>query len=184
MLTWWQGDENAGHGRGADYIYNTDYKQIDVVHAADGLPGSDLHEFLMRNNGAGSSRISRSATPARQPLMDSVVQEIDIKTGLVMFEWHSPRPHPARATPSSARRSIPATSVGPVRYPSTRSAIDRDGNPVVSARNTWADLQDQPYRAAALCGRSARARAASRSARGQRTAFQHDLVVQAPDGTG
>ena len=37
MLTWWQGDMDAGVGFGEDVIYNSSYQQIAVVQAANGL---------------------------------------------------------------------------------------------------------------------------------------------------
>ena len=68
-------------------------------------------------------------------ITDSVIQEIDIKTGLVMWEWHalghipiseSHNPAPQVALPVGLRahqlRSTPATA----------------GDVLLSSRNTWA----------------------------------------------
>ena len=72
-------------------IFNSPYQQIATVQAANGLQGMDLHEFLVTPQGdAYIVGVSPVHYPGRrEPLMDAVVQEIDIKTGLVLFEWHA-----------------------------------------------------------------------------------------------
>ena len=92
VLTWLQGYTNNGSGDGEGVIYNTSYQQIATVQAANGLRGMDLHEFLLTPQGdawiVGISPVTYPAEKTR-PLMDAVVQEIDVKTGLVLFEWHA-----------------------------------------------------------------------------------------------
>ena len=67
---------------------------------------------------------------------DGVVQEIDIKTGLVMFQWHAlghvaDRRH-LHARPARAPATCSTTST------STRSTRCPDGDLLISSRNTWA----------------------------------------------
>jgi hypothetical protein len=179
ILTWWQGSMNNGSGRGVDLIYNTDYQQIAVVHAADGLQGSDLHEFIVTNNGdAYIIAVSPVSWPGtRKPLMDSVVQEIDIKTGLVLFEWHALDHVPLNT--SFFTTKSPGHVFDPFHMNSV--SIDSDGNPIVSMRNTWA-----AYKIDRSTGNVIWTLGSSRSSfkmgAGTRTAFQHDVVVQ-PNGT-
>ncbi len=96
VLTWWQGQVVAGHGQGVDEIYSSNYVHIATVRAGNGLL-ADLHDFVLTPQ--GSAWITAFA-PVRinlQPfggsadgiIEDGVVQEIDIKTGLVMFDWHA-----------------------------------------------------------------------------------------------
>src|SRR5581483_127655 len=90
VLTWWQGSTNRGSGRGFGVIVDQHYRRIATVHAGNGLQ-ADLHEFLITP--AGTAYVI-AASPVRErglgrPLIDSVVQEIDIRTGLVLFEWHA-----------------------------------------------------------------------------------------------
>jgi hypothetical protein len=77
----------------------------------------------------------RKVKGARRGLaVDSVIQEIDLDTGLVEFEWHSlgkialtdtfSRPQPSRRAPFDYAH---ANSVD----------LDGDGNFLLSARNTW-----------------------------------------------
>ena len=77
-------------------IYNTAYHQIGAVKRANGL-APNLHEFELTPQGTAliaadepvvwdASQIHRSTHAV---VFDSVVQEIDIKTGLVLFQWDS-----------------------------------------------------------------------------------------------
>ncbi len=96
VLTWWQGYFGAGVGSGEDVINDTSYHQIAVVRAGNGL-NADLHEFELTPQGTAliaveypviwdASHIHQSTHAV---VFDSVVQEIDIKTGLVLFQWDS-----------------------------------------------------------------------------------------------
>jgi hypothetical protein len=142
-LTWWQGNINAGTGRGVGYIYDTNYHQIATVRAGNGLM-ADLHEFKL--TGANTAFVTayypvyvdaRSVHyPSKQIVLDSVVQEIDIRTGLVLWQWdsldhialtESHGPYPPRRTRN------------PFDYFHINSVdLDHDGNVVISGRNTWA----------------------------------------------
>lgn len=97
VLTWWQGPVLAGEGFGEGEIYDDHYRHIATVQAGNGYK-ADLHEFLItRNNtaliiaykpiAANLHRIPNG--PKDGAALDAVIQEIDIKTGLVMFEWHA-----------------------------------------------------------------------------------------------
>ena len=96
VLTWWQGYSGAGVGAGEDVIEDASYHQVAVVHAANGL-GADLHEFRLTPQGTALITayypVYWNATDVhlsdRQVVLDSVVQEIDIKTGLLLFQWDS-----------------------------------------------------------------------------------------------
>ena len=91
VMTWFQGYTNHGSGLGEGVIWDRDYKQIAVVKAGNGLQ-MDLHEFIITSSShAWIVAVSPVGIPSvpHKPTMDAVVQEIDIKTGLVMFEWHA-----------------------------------------------------------------------------------------------
>ena len=135
VLTWWQGNTNAGHGRGQGVIWDRNYRQIATVHAANGLD-MGLHEFLITPH--GDAFLGASA-PVRlpgvgKPAVDSVVQEIDIKTGLVLFEWHAMDHIPLGASYFTPKN--PGHIFDP--YHLNSIALDRDGNLIVSLRNTSA----------------------------------------------
>ena len=97
VLTWWQGNVNAeGIGSGQDEIYDSSYRPVATVRAGNGL-SSDLHEFeLTPQNTALVTAyypVHWDESSVRGPkgaiVLDSVVQEIDVATGLVLFQWDS-----------------------------------------------------------------------------------------------
>ena len=97
MLTWWQGTVTpAAFGVGGGVIANHSYNVVKVVHAGNGYP-MDLHEFELTGDGDAlftvysPIKVHLPGTPdgTLSPLLDSIVQEVDIKTGLVVWEWHS-----------------------------------------------------------------------------------------------
>ena len=178
VLTWWQGNTNAGHGRGEGVILNRDYQQIATVKAGNGLD-MGLHEFLVTPEG---DAYILAASPVHlpgvgKPAVDSVVQEIDIKTGLVLFEWHALDHIPLSAsyfTPHS-----PGHIFDP--YHANSIAIAPDGNLLVSMRNTSAvyKINHQTGRVMWTLGGK---HSSFRMGAGTSTWGQHDATVQ-PDGT-
>jgi Arylsulfotransferase (ASST) len=179
VLTWWQGTTNRGSGRGEDVIYDHNYRLVGVVRAANGLQGSDLHEFLLTPQGQA---YIIAAAPLQvpgigKPLMDSVVQEIDVATGLVLFDWHALDHIPL--SESFFKPNSPGFVYDP--YHLNSIAIDRDGNLVLSMRNTWADYKID-HSTGAVIWTLGGSQNNFRLGTGTRTAFQHDLEIQ-PDGT-
>jgi hypothetical protein len=179
VLTWWQGYTNNGSGRGEGVIYNSAYQQIATVQAANGLQGMDLHEFLVTPQGdayiVGVSPIHYGTLT--KPLMDAVVQEIDIKTGLVLFEWHAIDHIPITAS------YFNTNSKGYVYDPYHLNSIslDSDGNLIVSMRNTWGVYKINRSTGAVMWTLGSN-QSSFKLGPGTATAFQHDAVVQ-PDGS-
>lgn len=96
VLTAWEGASSAGQGHGEGVIRNQRYEVIQRVRGGNGYL-LDLHEFLLTDRGTALTTIYQ---PVRRDLssiggarngvaVDSIVQEIDVATGLVLFEWHS-----------------------------------------------------------------------------------------------
>ncbi|HTD08500.1 MAG TPA: arylsulfotransferase family protein, partial [Solirubrobacteraceae bacterium] len=143
VLTWWQGDVSVhGFGLGEDVIANNTYTDIEHVRAGNGLE-ADLHEFQLTPQGTALitaydpilCNLSSVGGPAYGGLTDSVFQEIDIKTGLVMYEWTS------LDHVGLSESYVPAgkTSPGwPYDFFHINSInLDHDGSLLVSSRNTW-----------------------------------------------
>jgi hypothetical protein len=178
VLTWWQGYSGAGVGAGEDVIENSSYRQIAVVHAANGL-SADLHEFRLTPQGTALITayypVYWNATAldmsSRQIVLDSVVQEIDIKTGLLLFEWDSLDHVPLTDTYEAAVKSAGA----PFDYFHINSVqLEQDGDLFISARNTWAayEVDHQSGQVVwTLGGRNSTYKLAS----GAQFAFQHDV---------
>jgi Arylsulfotransferase (ASST) len=182
VLTWWQGSANGGFGGGVDLIYNTGYQQIAAVRAANGL-SADLHEFQITP--ARTAWITafypvywdaRSVNrPRRQIVLDCAVQEIDIRTGLVLFQWdsldHVPLTDSHAAVPPHKTRE-------PFDYFHLNSIdVDDDGNLVLSARNSWAAYKIN-QRTGAIIWTLGGKHSSFKMGPGASFAFQHDVRVR------
>jgi len=141
VLTWWQGTGLGGLAKGVDYIYNDKYQQIAAVQAGNGL-SADGHEFLITPwNTAlilayttSTADLTSIGGPSNQTVIDGVVQEIDIKTGKVLFEWNSADHVPY----SKSEQPLPASASSPWDWFHINSVkLDTDGNLLISSRNTW-----------------------------------------------
>ena len=142
VLTWWQGTGLGGLASGTDYIYNDHYQQIATVNAGNGL-SADGHEFLITPWNTALILAYTTATadltsiggPANQTVIDGVVQEIDIRTGRVLFQWNS-----ADHVPYSASESpLPASPATPWDWFHINAVhLARDQSLLIDARNTWA----------------------------------------------
>ena len=143
VLTWWQGDISVhGFGLGEDVIANQSYAEIAHVHAGNGV-AADLHDFQLTQQGTALitayepilCNLAADGGSSDDGLVDGLVQEIDIKTGLVMFQWTS-----LDHVPLSDSYSDPAhaSSAEPFDFFHVNSiGVDQDGSLLISARNTW-----------------------------------------------
>jgi hypothetical protein len=146
VLTWWRGRATKGIGDGYYVIMDSSYRQIATVSAGNGLTG-DIHEFLITPQGTALitvyRRLAKDLSPVGGPkegaAFEGIVQEIDITSGRVLFEWHSAN-HVALsesyAKPPPAALGAKAT---PYDYFHINSIdVEPNGNLLVSARNTHA----------------------------------------------
>jgi hypothetical protein len=141
VLTWWQGTGLGGLASGTDYIYNERYQPIAAVTAGNGL-SADGHEFLITPQNTALILAYTTATanltaiggPANQTVIDGVVQEIDIATGRVLFQWNSADHVPY----AQSEQPLPASASTPWDWFHINAVhIDTDGNLLVDARDTW-----------------------------------------------
>jgi Arylsulfotransferase (ASST) len=182
VLTWWQGYVAAGIGVGQDMIYNSNYQPVAVVHAGNGL-SVDLHDFQLTPRGTAlitsSFPVYWNASsvhgPKRQIVLDSVVQEIDIPTGLVLFQWdsldHIPLTDTYEGMPKSAKYPFDYFHVNSVQ-------LDDDGNLLISGRNTWAAYKIDHHSGSVLWHLGGR-HSSFKLAPGTYWAFQHDVRARA-----
>ncbi len=104
VLTYWQGKLTCPPcaGQGDDAILNDHYQTIHTVTAGDGYQqqGTDLHEFLVTRDRrervayvtiwkAVKANLTSVGGPSNGTAFDWIIQEIDIKTNKVVWEWHS-----------------------------------------------------------------------------------------------
>ncbi|MGN6167640.1 MAG: arylsulfotransferase family protein, partial [Solirubrobacteraceae bacterium] len=98
VLTWWQGKIiPPGYGtQGEDVIVNQAYQRVATVRGAEGY-SADLHEFQLTNDGTAlitasvpvKADLSSVGGPRNGRVLDSIVQEIDVRTGRLVWAWHA-----------------------------------------------------------------------------------------------
>jgi hypothetical protein len=178
VLTWWQGYSGAGVGAGEDVIYDSSYRQVAVVRAGNGLT-ADLHEFRLSPQDTAlitayypvywdASAIHGSP---QQVVLDSVVQEIDVRTGLVLYQWDSLDHVPLADT----YETVPKTAGGPFDYFHINSVQEQpNGDLLISARNTWA-AYDIDHETGSIVWTLGGRNSSYKLSSGAVFAFQHDV---------
>ncbi|HTE62415.1 MAG TPA: arylsulfotransferase family protein [Solirubrobacteraceae bacterium] len=140
VLTWWQGRIQTYRGAGVGRILDTSYQPVATVRAANGYD-LDAHEFQITPRGSAlvigyvpvAWDLSALGGLRDAVVEDNVVQEIDIETGELLFEWH------ALGTIGLGESYRPAPRErGQIHDPFHLNsvALDTDGNLLVSARHT------------------------------------------------
>lgn len=151
VLTWWQGTiavppllTNLPPGSpepgAAFYVYDQHYRQIRRVTARDGWT-ADLHEFTITPRGSAlfiaAKEVPMDLTPYGGPrngaIEDAEVQEVDLRTGRLIFQWDM-------LGHVSLREAQVAPPSRGVWDPYHVNSVEEDshGHLLISARNTWA----------------------------------------------
>jgi hypothetical protein len=149
VLTFWQGTNLGGLSTGTDYIFDDHYRQIATVNAGHGL-SADGHEFLITNHGdawidaykASTANLTSIGGPADQAVIDGVVEEVDIKTGKVLFSWNSADHVPY----SQSEQPLPPSASTPWDWFHLNAVkLTTDGNLLIDARDTWTTYKVSPH---------------------------------------
>ena len=189
VLTWWRGRAPMGVGSGYYAIYNNRYRQIAQVRAGNRLTG-DIHEFEITPDGKALFTVYHQLhvdlTPYGGPkegrIFDGIVQEVDIPTGRVLFEWHS---YPEVGL-SESYVPPPEKSAGKKAAPWDYfhvNSIDAEpnGNFLISARNTHA-IYELSRSTKKIVWRLGGKKSDFKMGQGTNFEWQHDARRQA-DGT-
>ncbi len=184
-LTWWQGKIlSVGFGQGEDVVMDPNYQTVRTVRAGNGLE-ADLHDFQIKDHQVAYitaynvMRCDLSPVDGARNgiIIDAAVQEVDMETGLVRWEWHaldhvgvgeSHTPVPTKATPWDW---FHLNSIDP----------ESDGDMLISGRSTWAAYQ-LAQGSGAIRWRLGGTKSSFTMGSGTETAWQHDARMQ-PDGT-
>jgi hypothetical protein len=179
VLTWWQGRISVhGFGTGEDVIADSGYADIAHVRAGNGH-SADLHEFQLTPQGTALITsyfpvlcdLSSVGGSSYAGLTDGVFQEIDVRTGLVMYEWTSLDHVAMSESYASPRRS--STQYPYDFFHINSLSLDRDGSLLISARNTWT-VYDLEAAGGRILWRLGGKHSSFKGAPATRTAWQHD----------
>jgi hypothetical protein len=177
VLTWWQGQVRGGVGFGEDVVMNRSYRQVATIQAANGLK-PDLHDFELLPDGTALItayfpvwwNASSVKGARREVVLDSVVQDVELRTGLVRFQWDSldqvplsDSYAPSPRSPSEAYDYFHVNSVSPAP----------GGRLLISARSTWAVYELDP-RTGRVVWTLGGKHSSFRMGPGVAFAFQHD----------
>ena len=131
----------SAHGEGHYEIYDENYHQVAQVHAGNGYQG-DLHEFLLTDQGTALFTAYGEAVGAypgsgrRGKYFYGIVQEVDVASGKVLFQWRSDQhvglADSYHAAPAKASNTWDYFHVNGITIDPT------DNNLVISSRNTCA----------------------------------------------
>jgi hypothetical protein len=187
VLTWWQGDISVhGFGLGEGVIADSSYTDIAHVKAGNGLQ-ADLHEFQMTPQGTAlitaydpiHCNLSGVGGPADGAVTDGVFQEIDVRTGLVMYEWTSLDHTGLSESYSSA---VKTSTAFPFDFFHINSIdVEEDGTFLISGRNTWT-VYEVGADSGQILWRLGGKHSTFKLGSGVSTAWQHD-PRQLPDGS-
>jgi Arylsulfotransferase (ASST) len=140
VLTYWKGYLISAHGRGAGVILNQSYHRVATVHAAEGYY-ADLHEFRITSQNTAlitayqtvRADLSSIGGPKHGSVVDGIVQEIDIRTGRLLWEWHALGHIPVAESYLHKRRGAPYDFFH-------LNSVQQlpGGDLLISGRNTWA----------------------------------------------
>jgi hypothetical protein len=133
--------KGADNGNGGEAVIgNARGQQIATVKPAGGyMP--DFHEFLITPwntalilaDTIGTANLTSLGLSAHQQVMDGVVQEIDIKTGKLLFQWDSASHVPY----SDSHAPLPPPGQPWDWFHINAVHLDTDGNLLISSRFTW-----------------------------------------------
>jgi hypothetical protein len=144
-LTWWRGRVLAlGFGQGEDIVTDSHYQTVARIAGGNGLK-ADLHDFQLAPHDIAyitaynpiRCDLTQVKGAAGGAIVDTAIQQIDMKTGLVRWEWHSLD----HVGPAESEVEAPDDTTPWDYFHLNSIDLERDGNILISARSTWAGYQ-------------------------------------------
>jgi Arylsulfotransferase (ASST) len=182
-LTFWQGKVlSLGFGQGEDIVMNSHYQTVVRIPGGNGLQ-ADLHDFqivphdIAYITAYNPIRCDLSSVEGTRDgvILDTAVQEIDMRSGLVRWEWHSLDHVGVTESETTPPKGTPWDW-----FHLNSIDVQPDGNVFISARSTWAGYQLQAGSGKVLW-RLGGLKSSFKMGLGTKTAWQHDGRIL-PDG--
>ncbi|HEX4508783.1 MAG TPA: arylsulfotransferase family protein, partial [Burkholderiaceae bacterium] len=182
VLTWWKGRVlSLGFGQGEDLVVDSHYRTIARVRGGNGLH-ADLHDFQIAPHDIAyitaynpiRCDLSTVGGIAGGSIVDTAIEQVDMRTGLVRWEWHS-------LDHVGAEESEVEAPSGTVPWDYFHlNSIDPQpgGDMLVSARSTWAGYLLQGA-SGKVIWRLGGNKSSFKMGPGTRMAWQHDGRVLA-----
>ena len=151
-LSWWQGviSNTGATVSGYDVVYNQKYQKVATL-TGDTKDGWVLspHEFVISGNNAWVTAyknlrnvdLSAYGGSSSGTLLDSAVQEYDLRTGQLIYSWDAYNPGGTPNIPLSESKATPAPANANVpwdAYHLNSIQLAGNGDFLTSMRNTWA----------------------------------------------
>ena len=186
VLTFWVGT-HTGYGQGEYLILDSSYEEVGRVRAANGYAG-DHHEFLITPDNTALITIygevegfdlSSMGGSREGKVLDGIVQELDIESGELLFEWHSLehvdlQESYAKVPKDSEKWYFDYFHINSIE-------VDNDSNLLISARRT-STIYKVDRNTGDVIWRLGGKKSDFEMAAGSKTAYQHDARRQ-DDGT-
>jgi EmrB/QacA subfamily drug resistance transporter len=141
-LAWWQGvvTNTGATESGEDVVVNQHYQTVARLRASGGWVLT-IHEFAIRGDDAWVTvnknlpmNLSKYGGAYNGALIDSAVQEYNLKTGKLLYTWDALNHIPL----SDSQATLPTNGFPWDAYHVNSIDVLNDGTFVVSMRNTWA----------------------------------------------
>lgn len=178
VMTWWQGRSVLGTGEGVVKIVDPSFKTLKTVQGGNGYR-LDFHDTTITPQGTllgivfnpVSWDLSSVGGSKHARVVDAVAQEIDIKTGLVLFEWHSI----GHIALSESHEDVPKGSDALYDYVHPNSlTLTPDGDLLLSGRALWGAVR-LDRRTGRMVARYGGKKSDYKMVGAARFAFQHDV---------
>jgi len=141
-LAWWQGvvTDTGATESGEDIVVNQHYKTVATLRAAGGWVIT-IHEIEIRGDDAWVTvnknlpmNLSKYGGAYNGALIDSAVQEYNLKTGKLLYTWDALKHIPL----SDSQATLPTNGFPWDAYHVNSIDVLGDGTFIVSMRNIWA----------------------------------------------
>ncbi|HLS26789.1 MAG TPA: arylsulfotransferase family protein, partial [Beutenbergiaceae bacterium] len=142
VITWWEGLMAGGFGYGEAVIADSSYQEVARVNMAGGYD-ADSHVVRLTDQGTMlligyepvRMDLSHVGGPADGVVVDNVIQEVDPRTGAMLYEWHSV----GQVALAESYLPVPGQGDELFDYFHANSVhVDDDGDLLISARHTCA----------------------------------------------
>lgn len=135
VLTWSEGAKRTGYGYTHFAIADDSYEPIAYVQGGNGVYGLDVHDLVLTEYGTAWAfayhPVWTDDHGTRRRVLECVIQEIDVATGDIWWEWHS-LDHVPLDESYATRPEYEGTAWDYIHVNSIE--VDFDGNLLISSR--------------------------------------------------